>query len=111
MNGRSGFEPFCTASGLAAEQDRKQVNTLLYTMGEETEDTLASSNSTAYERNTYLGLINKFDAFIQVRRNVIIVRAHFNRRCENEDKLVENSSPVCCSHWLKDVTTVHYERR
>ena len=37
------FEQFRTASGLAAEQDRKQVNTVLYTMGEEAEDTLAST--------------------------------------------------------------------
>ena len=81
------FEQFRTASGLAAEQDRKQVNTLLYTMGE-AEDTLASTIPTADERNTYRGVIGKFDAFFQVRRNVIFERARFNR-CQNEDELVE----------------------
>ena len=91
------FEQFHTASGLAAEQDRKQVNTLLYTMGEEAEDTLESTNPTADERNTYWGVIGKFVAFFQVRRNVIFERARFNR-CQNEDESVEQFITSLYSH-------------
>ena len=56
----------------------------------EAEDTLASTIPTADEWNTYQGIISKFDALFQVRRNVIFERAHFNKRCQNEDESVEH---------------------
>ena len=44
------FEQFREASGLSGEEDKKQINTLLYSMGEDTEDTLASISY--YERKS-----------------------------------------------------------
>ena len=65
--------------GLAADSDEKQVNMLLYCMGEGATAVLASTNITAEERKVYLKVIEKFDAFFRVRRNVIFERAQFNR--------------------------------
>ena len=44
------FEQFRIASGLSEESDKRQVNTLLYCLGEEGEDLLRSTNITEDER-------------------------------------------------------------
>ena len=44
------FEQFRLASGLTAEDDDRQVSTPLYCMGEDTEDTLTSTNILAADR-------------------------------------------------------------
>lgn len=49
-------------------------------MGENAEDTLASTDITNDDRKKYTQVIAKFDAFFQVRKNVIFERARFNRR-------------------------------
>ena len=83
------FEQFRTASGLDGETGEKQVNTLLYAMGEEAEDTLASTNPTAAERRDYDKVVKKFDEFFKVRKNVIFERARFNKRCQGSEESVE----------------------
>jgi len=60
----------------------KQVNTLLYCVGEEAEAVLTSTNVTEEERKVYDTVVEKFDAFFRVRRNVIFERARFNRRSQ-----------------------------
>ena len=44
------FEQFRLVSGLAGESDSRQVSTLLYCMGEEAEDILASTNIAEADR-------------------------------------------------------------
>ena len=44
------FEQFQLASGLAGKSDDRQDSTLLYCMGEEAEDILASTNITEADR-------------------------------------------------------------
>ena len=82
------FEQFRTASGLAGETGEKQVNTLLYAMGE-AEDTLASANPTAAERRDYDKVVKKFNEFFKVRKNVIFERARFNKRCQGSEESVD----------------------
>ena len=65
------FEQFRSASGLAAEDEPRQVNTLLYCMGEEAEDALTSTGISAEERQTYAGVVARFDEFFKVRRNTM----------------------------------------
>ena len=60
----------------------KQVNTLLYGLGEEAESVLTSTNISEDERKDYAAVLAKFDGFFQVRRNVIFERTQFNRRCQ-----------------------------
>ena len=77
------FVQFRAAACLAADSDEKQVNTLLYCMGEGAAAVLASTNITAEERKDYLKVVEKFDAFFRVSRNV------FNRRHQREGEPVD----------------------
>ena len=43
--------PSCIVSGLSRESEEYQVNTLLYCLGEEAKDILASTNIVETERN------------------------------------------------------------
>ena len=45
------FQQYHLASGLLQESEERQVNTLLYCLGEEAEDILASTNVGETERN------------------------------------------------------------
>ena len=63
--------------------------TLLYCFGEEAEDVLKSANITEEERKVYATVLGKFDAFFQVRKNVIFERARFNQRPQLEGKTAE----------------------
>ena len=79
---RRRFEQFRSTSGLQEASAAKQVNTLLYCLGEEAESVLTSTNISEEERKDYAAVLAKFDGFFQVRRNVIFERARFNRRCQ-----------------------------
>ena len=83
------FEQFRIASGLSTEGGQKQVSTLLYCMGEDAEDTLLSTGITSDEKKRYQTVVDKFDAFFKVRRNVIFERAKFNRRVQEENETIE----------------------
>ena len=73
------FEQFRVASGLADESTKKQISTLLYCLGEESESVLASVNATEDDRKDYDKVLELFDGYFNVRRNVIFERARFNR--------------------------------
>ena len=83
------FEQFRVASGLSKEDESRQVNTLLYCLGEEADDVLTSTNITEDDRKKYATVLAKFDAFFQVRKNVIFERARFNRRNQLEGQSIE----------------------
>lgn len=83
------FEQFRLASGLSAESDDRQVSTLLYCMGEDAEDILASTNISDAARKQYASVIKQFDDFFKVRKNVIFERARFNRRCQAAGETAE----------------------
>ena len=80
------FEQFCLVSGLSAEDDDRQVSTLLYCMGEDTEDTLTSTNISAANHKKYDAVIGQFDRYFKVRKNVIFEWAIVNRRCQGQDE-------------------------
>ena len=50
---------------------------------------LASTNISAANRKKYDRVMEKFDAYFDVRRNTIFERARFNRRCQREGESVE----------------------
>ena len=64
------FEQYRIASGLAKEDDERQVSTLLYCLGEEADDVLTSTNITVYSRKKFADVLQKFDEFFKVRKNV-----------------------------------------
>ena len=78
------FEQYRIASGLATENDDRQISTLLYCMGEEADAVLLSTIISDADRKKYENVMLKFDEFFKVRRNVIFERARFNRRVQKE---------------------------
>ena len=73
------LEQYRSASGLDAEADPRQVDTLLYCMGEEADSVLASTHISAEDRK-------KYDAVVG---NIIFERAKFNRRSQREGESAE----------------------
>lgn len=84
------FQQFRVASGLAGDDEAKQISTLLYCLGEQAEAVLDSTDITADERKVYDTVVAKLDGFFQVRRNVIFERARFNRRNQQEGEGAEH---------------------
>ena len=84
------FEQFrVTFGGLKDASASKQVNTLLYCVGEETESVLKSTKVTEGETKNHETVLEKLDSLFHVRRNVIFERAHFSPRCQLSGELVE----------------------
>ena len=71
---RKRFQQFHLASGLSEDGEAKQVSTLLYCMGRDAEEVLASTHISADNHA-------QFDAFFKVRR--------FNRRTQQHGESVE----------------------
>ena len=83
------FEQFRRASKLDGESKTRQVETLLYCMGEEAESVLLSTGCFVEEREKYVTVVSKMDEHFKVRPNVIFERARFNRRCQKEGESIE----------------------
>ena len=86
---RRRFEQYRLASGLSKEPEERQVNILLYCLGEEAEDILTSTNISDEDRKSYTSVLGKFDGFFKIRKNVIIERAKFNKRSQLPDEPAE----------------------
>ena len=74
---------------MSAESEERQISTFLYCLGAESEDILSSTNITEENRKTYAGVVNQFDEFYKVRRNIIFERARFNRRNQLDGEMSE----------------------
>ena len=83
------FQQFRLASGLSVKGSKRQVSTLLYCMGETAEDTLNSTDILDNDKKDFKKVLDKFDEFFHVRRNVIFERVLFNRRVQRENESVE----------------------
>ena len=83
------FEHFRVASDLASESEQRQVSTLLYCLGEDAEEVLNSTDIAAADKKKYAPVMLKFDEFFKVRKNVILERARFNRRNQQEGESIE----------------------
>jgi len=83
------FERFRITSGLAGKDEETQVNALIYTMGDQADDILASFSLSAEESKTYGIVKSKFDNHFVKRRNVIYERAKFNMRRQREGESVD----------------------
>ena len=62
------FEQYRIASGLAKEDDERQVSTLLYCLGEEADDVLTSTNITVESRKKFADVLQEFNEFFKVRK-------------------------------------------
>ena len=84
------FEQFRVASGLSDKSDERQANTLLYCLGADAEDILSTTNISTENRKKYQKVLEKFDEFFAVRRNVIFERARFNKRTQQQGESAED---------------------
>ena len=71
------FERFRVASGLVSKGEEVQVNTLLYAMGDDTDDILRSFQLSAADQKKYSEVKGRFDQHFVKKRNVIFERARF----------------------------------
>ena len=95
------FERYRTLSELNEKDEVTQINTLIYTMGDQAEDILNSFKLNATQLKEYKTIKEKFDSYFVVRRNVIYERAKFNRRVQYDNESVEefiNSLHVLAEH-------------
>ncbi|XP_055913692.1 uncharacterized protein LOC129947228 [Eupeodes corollae] len=86
---RRRFERFMRASGLSGKTDEEQVNTFIYIMGSQAEDILLSFGLTDGDSKKFLLVMEKFDNYFVIRRNVIYERAMFNSRKQEEGEPVD----------------------
>ncbi|XDV25073.1 hypothetical protein PO909_029054 [Leuciscus waleckii] len=84
------FERFRIASGLELQPDENQVNTLIYTMGDEAEDIVTSLRMTEEEASVYNTVKEKLERHFVVRRNIIFERAKFNQRQQEQGETVDS---------------------
>ena len=83
------FERFCSASGLKARDEERQVNTLVYSMREKSEDIMTTFNLTGDNAKKYDSVKEKFDNYFIKRRNTIFERAKFNTRKQGVGESVD----------------------
>ena len=74
------FEQYRLASGLSVTSEERQVSTLLYCLGEDAEDVLDTTRITSEDKKKYSKVIEGFDSYFKVRKNLIFERARFNKR-------------------------------
>ncbi len=79
------FERFRSASGLKEKGEEVQVNTLIYSMGDEADDILRSFALSEDEMKVYDTVKGKFESHFVKRQNIIFERAKCNMR-RQEDK-------------------------
>ena len=65
------FEQFRVASGLSQEDEKRQVSTLLYCMGEDAESVLTSTGISDTDKEKYKPVASKLDEFFKVRKNTM----------------------------------------
>ena len=83
------FERFRQASELCKESEESQVKTMLYSMGKKFDNILQSSCLLEEELKKYETVVAKFQRHFISRRNVILKRAKFNSRKQEEGENVD----------------------
>ena len=86
---KTRFERFWLASGLSAESKERQVSSLMYCMGEDAEEILATTTITIEQRKDYEQVVQKFDEYFKVRKNLVYERASFNLAHQLADESAE----------------------
>lgn len=83
------WERYRVISGLKKQDDETQVNTLIYAMGREAEDVLASLKLSDAEKLNYDAVTRAFAKHFVPRTNVIYERAKFNSRKQEAHESVD----------------------
>ena len=95
------FRKVSTSFWLEAEDEVKQLNTLIYAMGDEADDKLKYFQLAIPQRKKYDTVKETFGDYFVVKPNVIFEKVKFNTRVQAEGKTVDkiilgnNSSRLC----------------
>ena len=84
------FDRFRMSTGLAEKSQSDQVNTLIYSMGDQAEDILLSFRLSEEEAKTYSIVVEKFQNHFVRRRNVIYERSKFNQQIQESGEIVDS---------------------
>ena len=84
------FDRYREASGLAQQKDEKQIDTLIYSMGDKAEDILATFTLSEADSKKYPKVKAKFETHFIAKRNIICERAKFNSRKQGEKEPIES---------------------
>ena len=83
------FEKYHLALGLAHKVDEQQVSNLLYCLREDAEDVLDTTRISAENKKKYSKVIEVFDDYFEVRKNIIFEGMYFNKRCQLPNESVK----------------------
>ena len=83
------FEWFRVVSGFIDKAEPAQINTLIYSMGDETDDILHSFALSSEDSKKYVTMKGKFDGHFVKRGNVIFERAKFNMHRQQDKEPVD----------------------
>ena len=84
------FERFRVASGIDKHSEAAQVNSLVYSMGDQADDILRSFNLSEEDSKKYTVVKEKFASHFVKRKNVIFERAKFNMRKQEDGETVDS---------------------
>uniref|UniRef100_A0A3B3C9Q2 Gypsy retrotransposon integrase-like protein 1 n=1 Tax=Oryzias melastigma TaxID=30732 RepID=A0A3B3C9Q2_ORYME len=84
------FERFRIAAGLDAKDERYQVNSLMYAMGDKADDILSTLGLSNDEQKKYKSVKEAFDKHFIGKQNVIYERARFNKRSQEPGESAES---------------------
>jgi len=87
LSGINGSEQFRIASGIEKQSEEAQVNTLIYSMGDQTDDIFRLFQLSDEDAKKYNVVKAKFESHFVKKRNVIYERAKFNQCKQEENKL------------------------
>ena len=98
------FERFRQASELATKSEERQVNTLVYSMGDKAEDILRSFNLTADDAKSYATVKEKFEAhFVKDGTQSSSVRNSISADKKKQKRLTTSSQ--MCTLWRNTADT------
>src|SRR5258705_5539742 len=83
------FDRFRRASGLATQPSGEQVNTLIYSMGDQAEDIIHSFHLTEEQSGDYDVIVTRLENHFIVRRHTVFERLRFYSRTQEEGETVD----------------------
>ena len=92
---RKRFEQFRIASGLGSKSEDQHINTLLYCLGEESNDILTSTGVIDEERKSYKDVLRKFDSFLKYAEMLFLNGHCLTDNIKMRERLQSNTLRRC----------------
>ena len=83
------FERYRVALGLSDKDEQVRISTLIYAMGEEADNILASFGLSERDSGSFSVVQERFTRHFVKQRNTIYEHAHFNQRSQQPGEMVD----------------------